>query len=273
MKPFNFNRALVRSPSTSAVHGLRAGGGPDPSLEGIRNEHAAYVRALEAAGLVVTTLPPLDEFPDSVFVEDPALVLPNGAILLRPGAPTRRDEAIALEPHLRQQFDSLLVLADGHVDGGDVLVTPGTTFIGLSARTDPAGAAALVDGLAKLGCQGKWVNAPPEVLHLKSACSLLDAETVLATPALAGSRIFEGFRIITVPEGEEYAANTLRLNDLVLVSAGCPRTLDLLDQQGFNVLPLQTHEISKLDAGLSCMSLRWHAAWPSAAGSRKAQTA
>lgn len=265
MKPFEFNRALVRTPPASVVHGLRAGGGPDPSPDGIGREHAAYVHALEAAGLAVTVLPPLEEFPDSLFVEDPALLLPDGAILLRPGAPARRGEAVALEPLLRERFDPLLMLAAGHVDGGDVLFTPGSVYIGLSARTDPAGALALADLLEGIGCRARVVQTPPGVLHLKSACSLLDAETILATPALAIAGLFDGFRVVIAPEGEEHAANILRLNDSVLASAECSRTLDLLDQQGFNVVPLQTTEISKVDAGLSCMSLRWHAAWPLAA--------
>jgi dimethylargininase len=101
------------------------------------------------------------------------------------------------------------------------------------------------------------VHTPPGVLHLKSACSLLDLNTVLVTPALAASGIFDGCRVLTVPTGEEASANVLRLRDTVLASATWPGTLDLLDRNGFTVLPLQTAEISKLDAGLSCMSLRW----------------
>lgn len=260
MKDFEFNRAIVRTPSASVVHGQRAGGGPDPSLEGIRREHAAYVAALKAAGLAVTVLPALEAFPDAVFVEDPALVFTNGAILLRPGAPTREAESLALEPHLRERFDTVLALAEGHVDGGDVLVTPEMTLIGLSARTDPTGAAALIDLLARLGRQAQAVQTPPEVLHLKSACSLLDQETILATDALAASGMFHGYRVLTVPEGEEGAANALRLNGTVLASAACPRTIELLDRHGFAVMPLQTAEVGKLDAGLSCMSLRWRAA-------------
>lgn len=260
MQDFEFNRAIVRRPSASVVHGQRAGGGPDPTLEGIRREHAAYVLALEAAGLVVTALPALEAFPDAVFVEDPALVFTNGAILLRPGAPTREAESLALEPHLREQFDPVIALAEGHVDGGDVLVTPEKILIGLSARTDPTGAAALVGLLARLGRQGHVVRTPPDVLHLKSACSLLDQETILASAALAASGLFRGFRVLAVPEGEEGAANALRLNNTVLASAACPRTLELLDQHGFTVLPLQTTEVGKLDAGLSCMSLRWRVA-------------
>jgi dimethylargininase len=239
------------------VHGLRAGGGSDPSLNGIRCEHAAYVQALEEAGLAVTLLPPLEEFPDSVFVEDPALVCTNGAILLRSGAPSRKGEALALRPHLRERFDTVLELDDGHADGGDVLDTPDRTIIGLSARTDRTGAAALVRMLSRLGRQGHVVPTPSGVLHLKSACSLLDEETILATAGLAASGIFEGFRVLTVPHPEEGAANVLRLNSTVLASAAGPRTLELLDRHGYSVRPLETTGIARLDAGLSCMSLRW----------------
>lgn len=257
---FEFNRALVRAPSDSVVHGLRAGDELDPSLEEIRKEHAAYVRALEVAGLVVKTLPALEEFPDSVFVEDPALVFANGAILLRPGAPTRIGEAAAIETDLRGRFDTVLELQEGHVDGGDVLVTPEAAFIGLSHRTDTAGAAALVRLLARLGIRGRIVDTPSGVLHLKSACSLLDEETVLATRAIAVSGIFDRFRVLTVPEGEILSANALRLNDLVLARVEGPCTIELLERRGHNVLPLRTSEISKLDAGLTCMSLRWRSA-------------
>lgn len=252
-----FSHAIVRTPSASVVRGLRADGGPDPSLDGIRREHAAYVAALEAAGLTVAILPPLEDFPDAVFVEDPALVFGNGAILLRPGAATRRGEVPALEPELRARFDTVLALGEGHVDGGDVLVLPGMVLIGLSGRTDAAGAAALVGLLAQLGLQGRAVQTPPGVLHLKSACCLLDEETVLATPELAASGLFDGLRILAVPEGEQGAANALRLNETVLAGAAWPRTLDLLDRHGFTVRALPTTEIGKLDAGLSCMSLRW----------------
>jgi dimethylargininase len=257
MNHFAFNQAIVRTPSASVVHGLRADGGPDPLLDGVLREHAAYTAALETAGLAVTVLPPLEEFPDAVFVEDPALVFTNGAILLRPGASTRGAETLALEPHLRERFDTVLAISEGHVDGGDVLVMPEGTLIGLSARTSLAGAEALIDLLAQLGHQGRMVHTPPGVLHLKSACSLLDHETILVTPALAASGIFDGCRVLAVPEGEEGAANALRLRDTVLASASYPLTLELLDRNGFTVRPLQTTEIGKLDAGLSCMSLRW----------------
>ena len=258
MKVFEFNRAIVRRPSETVVNGLRVGDHEGPTYAGIVIEHAAYVAALERAGLDVTILPPLPDYPDSIFVEDPALVFPEGAILLRPGAASREAEAAELAPTLHAQFDTVLTLAEGFADGGDVLVTPTRTFVGLSERTDRAGAAALLDRLATLGRQGAVVQPPAGTLHLKTAASLLDDETILATRAVAATGLFDGFRVVTVPEGEEGGANVLRLNDRVLAGSRYPLTLELLDRLGFAPVALDVDEIGKIDAGLTCMSLRWH---------------
>ena len=193
-----------------------------------------------------------------MFVEDPALVFPDGAILLRPGAPSRAGEADAIAPAFGGLFDAVLELPEpGFADGGDVLVTSQDVIIGLSSRTDRAGAEALVACLAQFGHQSTIVETPPGVLHLKSACSLVDEETILCTPALAGSGIFEGYRVIVTPEGEEAAANALRVNDLLILGSGFPRTAELLASLGVELVPIETSEIGKIDAGLSCMSLRW----------------
>jgi len=257
LQVFEFNRAIVRLPGRLVVDGLRATDGGNPTYDGIRAEHDAYGAALHSAGVVVTVLPPLEDFPDSVFVEDPALVFTEGAILLRPGAPSRAAEAGALAPTLRGLFDVVLDMPSGLADGGDVLVTPGQVIIGLSARTDRAGAEALVACLAQFGRKAAIVETPKDVLHLKSACSLLDDETVLCAPSLAGSGIFEGFQQIITPDGEDAAANALRVNEVVLVGAGFPKTIERLGSLGYAVVPLETAEIGKIDAGLSCMSLRW----------------
>ena len=182
----------------------------------------------------------------------------DGAILLRPGAASRAAEADALAPVLGDLFDAVLELQEpGLADGGDVLVTPQGVFIGLSARTDRAGAEGLADCLAQLGLDSTIVETPPGVLHLKSACSMVDEETVLCTPALAHSGIFDSYRTIVTPEGEDAAANALRVNDRLIVGAGFPRTAELLESLGLKIVALETSEIGKLDAGLSCMSLRW----------------
>ena len=247
-------------PAQSVDDGLRAINLGNPTYEGICVEHDAYVSALRSAGVDVTVLPPLEEFPDSLFVEDPALVFIEGAILLRPGAPSRAAEARELAPILRELFDVVLDLLSGHADGGDVLVTPQNVMIGLSDRTDRAGAEALAACLTELGRASTIVETPDDVLHLKSACSLLDEETMLCTLGLAGTGIFDGFRQVVTPDGEDAAANALRVNEMVLVGASFPRTIERLGGLGYAVVPLETSEIGKIDAGLSCMSLRWWSA-------------
>lgn len=256
---YEFNRAILRRPGASVVKGLRAGGGPDPVLEDVLAEHAGYERALADAGLTLTVLDPLEEFPDAIFVEDPALVFPEGAILLKPGAPSREAEGEYLRSTLDALFDQVLDLPAGHADGGDVLVLPDKVLIGLSARTDREGAQALATLLARLGYKSEVAATPAEVLHLKTASSLLDEETVLSTRALAATGIFDGYRVIEVPVEEEGGANVLRVNDRVIAGAGHRRVLDLLDGHGLKVVALPNSAIAAIDAGFTCMSLRWRA--------------
>jgi len=254
---FKFSNALVRTPSRSVVHGLSSQAGPRPSFETIASEHAEYVAALEACGLAVEVLPPLESYPDSIFVEDPALVFSEAAILLRPGAPTRQGETKEIEGILRQRFGRVLAIREGFADGGDMLMTPTGMLIGLSSRTDRAGATELAGLLQQLGISSRIVNTPPGTLHLKSDCSLLADDQVLCTGALGASDIFEGYRKLIVPESEKAAANALRLNDTILIGDRFPKTIELLRQEGYEVRALPTDGIGKLDAGLSCMSLRW----------------
>lgn len=255
--PFGFARALVRAPSRSVTRGLRANEGEGPSFEGVAREHRAYVSALTEAGVTVEILPPLEEFPDSVFIEDPALVFPEGAILLRLGAPSRFGEAEALAPELTERFDDVQALDVGFADGGDILNLGDRILIGVSARTSEAGAARLTQLLAKFGRKAESVLTPPGVLHFKTDCALVDHETVLATPRLASSGVFRGLRVIETAPGEERAANALRINGALLLAAGHAGTVERLAKVGAAIVELETDQIARIDAGLSCMSLRW----------------
>lgn len=254
---FDFSHAIVRQPAASVVNGLRALDGPSPTHSGVVEEHQAYVAALWEAGLVVDVLPALEAFPDSVFVEDPVFVLAEGAILLSPGAPSRAGEGAELAPALVAHFGTVARLEAGHADGGDVLILPGEILIGLSARTDREGAEALTRWLQSLGRRARIVAPPPAVLHFKTACALLDEETVIATPMLAEAGLFGGLEVIQTSEGEDAAANLLRANDVVLVGESFPRTIERIINRGHPVRPLAVEQIGRIDAGLSCMSLRW----------------
>lgn len=257
---FDFTDAIARVPGASVTAGLRDGDGPDPDFGRVLLEHATYVDALRDAGVEVDLLPAAEEFPDSVFVEDTALVFSEGAILLRPGAPSRAGEANGIAPALHWHFDTVLRLEDGHADGGDILVTSNAVIIGLSHRTDRAGAEALQLLLARLGKTAIIAETPKGVLHFKTGCSLIDEETVFALPAMAGCPGFQGLRIIETPEGEGGAANLLRVGDRLLIGDHWHRSMELLDGMDAEIVPLPVTEIAKIDAGLSCMSLRWHKA-------------
>ena len=261
MSCHDFDTALLRRPGRSVVNGLTAGNGPAPTYEGVLAEHQHYADALAEAGVTVEMLEPLEAFPDSVFVEDPALVFAEGAILLRPGAASRAGEVAEIAPVLRGIFDTVLELpAPGFADGGDVLSTPKGVMIGLSARTDREGAERFAALAAELGRSVRIVEPPAGTLHLKTASSLIDERTVIATPALVDAGLFGDLDVIVTPEGEEAAANLLRINETALVGVAYPVTAALIESRGLRVARLPVVEIAKIDAGLSCMSLRWREA-------------
>jgi dimethylargininase len=253
----DFTHAILRTPGRSVVQGLRAHDGPGPVYTNVLAEHGAYAEALGRAGVAVQILPPLEEFPDSVFVEDPALVFGDGAILLKPGAASRAAEGEHLLPTLHANFERMLTLGEGHADGGDIMVTPDRVLIGLSARTDEAGARSLARALAELGRDSRVVAPPEGALHLKTIASLIDEETVLTTPEGEASGLFADYRTIVTSEGEEAAANALRVNATLLLSANHPRIAERLDSLGYALDLVDTTHVARIDAGLSCMSLRW----------------
>jgi dimethylargininase len=253
---FQFERSLARQPAPSVVNGISSAGIP-PDHERLATEHRAYLAALTAAGVEVELLAQLPDFPDSVFVEDAAFVLPEGAILLRPGAPSRAGEAAAIAPGVERHFGEVERIESGMIDGGDILILPNAILVGLSARTDREGAEHFAHWARRLGRTVRVVDTPPGLLHLKSGCSLLSEELVLATPEAAGRDLFEDLEVVVTAEGEANAANAIRVNDHLLITAGAPRSAEILARLGLTVVPLATREIEKIDAGLSCMSLRW----------------
>lgn len=253
-----FNRAIVRRPGLSVVNGLRDVDRGEPDHDLYLREHHHYVTALEEAGLAVTTLPALEEFPDSVFVEDTALCLPEGVIILNPGAPSRRGEADSMAEECKSLGLSVVRLGgEGTVDGGDILVTDREILVGESARTDRTGFDALRGIVTDWGYKARRVQTPRGVLHFKSDCSVLGEDTVLATHRLSGADCFGDYRVIETPPGEEAAANSIRVNDKVLVPAAYPATARKLTAAGYRVVPVPASQAALLDGGLSCQSLRF----------------
>ena len=255
---YEFTRAITRRPGPGIVDGLRAEDIGNPDFEQMLQDHAHYVVTLQQAGAAVPAFAALAAFPDSLFVEDVALCLPKVAILMRPGAPSRAGEVAQMAPVLRDMFEQVVAIEGaGFIEGGDILTTSKEILVGRSERTDSAGIAELTEIVKHWDYHLREVMTPAGVLHFKTDCSLLDAETILATPRLDASGCFEGYRVIHTAVGEEAAANSIRYNDLVMMPAGFPQTRERLLEAGYEVREINNSECAKIDGGMSCLSLRF----------------
>jgi dimethylargininase len=256
----SFTRAIVRPPAATFADGLTTAPLGAPDLPLALAQHAAYVAALESAGLAVTVLPPDDRFPDSTFVEDTAVLARGLAVLCRPGAPSRAGEVEAIRPALEALFSSFVAIAGpGTVDGGDVCEAGDHVFIGISERTNEEGARQLAAHLSTRGLGSTLVDVRglPGLLHLKSGIAWLGKRTLALSRPLAARPEFTGWTILEVPPGEEYASNAVLVNDRVLVADGFPRFAAAVEALGFPAVRLGMSEFRKLDGGLSCLSLRF----------------
>ncbi len=254
---YQFTHAIVRQPAKSIVKGLRAVDIGSPDYDQMICDHNDYVEALVSAGVKVISLTALDKFPDGQFVEDTALCLPEAVILMRPGAPSRLGEVCEIEPQLRDLFKAVYEIEKpGHIEGGDILVTGKEILVGRSARTNENGVSQLSEIVTPLGYVMREVFTPPEILHFKTDCSLLGPDEILSTKRLQASGCFDGYSVINVADGEEAAANAIRVNDYVIMPAGFPRTKAILEEHGYKVKVINNTECAKLDGGMSCLSLR-----------------
>jgi dimethylargininase len=257
---FRFTRAIVRPPSANFADGLTsvALGAPDFALA--LEQHACYCRALERCGLTLTRLPAEPAHPDSTFVEDTAILSMRCNVLARPGAVSRSGEAESIGAALASLGISFGgIEAPATLDGGDICEHGDHFFIGVSQRTSWEGAAQLAARLGKAGYESSCIDirAVSGILHLKSGIASLDDERIVAIDSLAGHPALRGRDIVRVAQGDEYAANCVRVNDRLLVPAGFPRMHDALEALGYSVTPLDMSEFQKMDGGLSCLSLRF----------------
>jgi len=250
-----FTRALCRLPGPDAGAGLTTAGLGPPDQARLLAQHAAYVAALRALGLEVTVLPPLPGLPDAYFIEDPAVVVPELAVVTRPGAPARRGEVAALAPALAAHRPLAAIEPPATLDGGDVLVVGRRVLVGRSERTSADGIAALA---ALLSPHGYQVTAVPvgAGLHLKSSVSWVGGDALVVAHGFAARAALAGFRLLELDPAEGDAANVLWVNGSLLLPAGFPRTRALLATLGLPLVALDTSEIRKMDGGLTCLSLR-----------------
>lgn len=217
-------------------------------------QHGSYTQALQALGCTLEWLPALPQHPDSVFVEDTAVVLAELAVVTRPGANSRRGEtpsvAVALERHRRLAR----ITEPGCLDGGDVLHIGRTLYVGTSGRTNPAGIAQLAELLGPYGYRVQAV-AVDGCLHLKSAATFIPPDVLLVNPDWVDPAVFGQARVMAVEEREAYGANTLTIGGTTLVSAAYPDTIRRLEEAGVSTEVLDVSELHKAEGALTCMSL------------------
>ncbi|MFQ3355453.1 MAG: dimethylargininase [Paracoccaceae bacterium] len=255
---FKFSHAITRKPGQSVTLGLRSVYRGIPDFNTMSMHHASYVLALKTAGVLVLELDPLEDYPDSLFVEDTALCLPEGVILMRPGAESRLGEVDQIAPHLNAFYkDIFSVKGEARIEAGDILATETEILVGRSERTNKFGILELSRLTKDWGYQVREVNTPPDILHFKTDCSLLDGNTILSTPKLARTGCFNGYNLIYTADGEDEAANTIRVNDYVIMPNGFNKTAGRLKDGGYNVIQVENSECAKIDGGMSCLSLRF----------------
>ena len=217
-------------------------------------QHRRYEACLKELGVSVISLPAEPDLPDAVFVEDPAVVVEEVAVIARLGAESRRPEAESLARVLQQFRPLRWMEAPATLEGGDVMRADRTLYVGTSGRTNLAGVEQLAEALRPFGSAVK----PVEVrgcLHLKSACSYLGDRTVLVNRDWADCAALEGFRLVDVPADEPEAANVLTIGDTAMVADCFPVTARILEGLGWRVKALDNSELMKAEAGMTCSSL------------------
>lgn len=255
-----FTNAIVRLPSENFASGLTSGKLGKPSYAKALVQHAAYCAALERCGLRVEVLPADAQHPDSTFVEDAAVITAHSAILTRPGAESRLGEVAEIREALARFFREFQrIEAPGTLDGGDICEAGKHYFIGLSHRTNEAGARQLAEILAREGCSSSIVDIRKmnAILHLKSGIAFIGDNNLVVMEAMADWPHFRGYDLVVVEPQETYAANCVRVNDYVLLPTGHPQVEAALKERGYKNYPLDMSEFEKMDGGLSCLSLRF----------------
>ena len=252
----HFKKAIIRKPCKNIIYGISSKK-IQPSYNKLVEEHEYYTKTLKNLNLEIIRLNELENFPDSVFVEDPAIIYKSICIILNPRDKSRNYESKIIKNEIKNYFDNILFIENGFVEGGDVLNINDHFIIGISSRTNKVGAQNLANLLVSLGASVKICETPNTILHFKSECSYLDTDTILVSKQMSQLEYLKSnYNLIELPIGEEGAANSLRINDKLLIPDGFNKANAMLSKN-FDIIKIKVDEIFKLDAGLSCMSLRW----------------
>lgn len=255
-----FEKAITRTPCATFANGLTPGllGKPDVNLA--KEQHKGYISALQQCGLKVEVLPADDQYPDSCFVEDPAIVTDKVAIMTSPCDPSRKGEELRIRAAIDAVYGSHVetLTAPATLEGGDICQVGNHFFIGLSRRTNDEGGRQLAAVLKKYGFTSSFINIRDfkTILHLKTGISYLGNNTFICMPEIASHPELAKFKKIITSDAEGYSANCIRVNDTVIMPQGFDGAIHDVEAAGFTVMAIPVTEFRKQDGGLSCLSLR-----------------
>lgn len=252
-----FTKAIVRKPAETFANGISTANLGKPDYHLTLKQHDAYCEALIKSGLELTVLEPNPDFPDSCFVEDTAVVTQDFGVIARPGDPRRLGEEEEIKKILKKEFAHLYFIEEpGKLDGGDIMQADNRFYIGISARTNLAGSKQLSE-ILKQHHYDVYSIPVCTMLHFKTGVNYLGDNNLLVHRDFCSKDDFKTFNRIIIESGEEYAANSLRINDYVLTPKGFPKTKASIEKQGYQIIELEMSEFQKMDGGLSCLSLRF----------------
>ena len=217
-------------------------------------QHENYCDTLSKLGADVIILEENLDLPDCAFVEDAAIVLDEIAIITSMGVSTRRGETKLIEKKLAKFRPLEKIKLPAKIEGGDVLTIGKNLFVGNSSRTNAEGISALKKIVNPFGYKVFAVDVLGS-LHLKTACTALDSETILVNPEWIETEVFKDFRKINLPQNEPFAANILRINDTICIHSAFTETAEKIEKLGYKISTVNISEFLKAEAGLTCLSL------------------
>jgi dimethylargininase len=252
-----FTNVIVKTPGESYLNGLTTSNLGKPVFDKLLEQHKDYVEALVKCGVKVTHLPASEEFPDSTFVEDTAVLTPDFAVITNPGADSRNGEIKEIEATLKGFYKKFLYIeAPGTLDGGDILQAENHFYIGISERTNEEGALQLKDIFEKEGYKATIIPLK-EFFHLKTGIAYLGDNRMVVAGEFVDHPAFDSYDKIVISKEDEYSANCIRVNNYVIIPKGYEETKSKLNEAGYETIELDMSEVRKHDGGLSCLSLRF----------------
>lgn len=254
-----YERAVTRPPCDNFTEGLTHGRLGKPDVKLAKAQHSCYVDALRKCGADVTVLRADNDYPDSCFTEDEAIVTDRMAVIPAMCRPSRQGEEIRMRPIIETFYAGRIerILAPGTLEGGDICRADNHFLIGISSRTNEEGARQMAAIAEKYGFTSAFCDIRGiDILHLSTGMSYIGDNTIICVPEFRHFEAYKPYRVIVTSRKEAYAANCVRMNDKVIMAEGFPGTERKLRKAGFDVVTVPMTEFEKQDGGLSCLSIR-----------------